>query len=167
MNKKVKSIAKKIAAFLKQAGCVRKVHVGGSIGRGEPDPQDVDLAVVATEGACAAQRMKDAPGVTKVRACGPKHCRVDVDDVKVDAWFGAPEEEGALRLFVEGPVNFEIAMRQAAKKHGYKLTRYGLFDAKNNSLVEGHSFNKILDLIGMSRFVDKARRRKRFTKKRS
>ncbi|KPK66763.1 MAG: hypothetical protein AMS21_01005 [Gemmatimonas sp. SG8_38_2] len=164
-KKKVKSTADRIAEFLRRAGCVKKVHIGGSLGRGEPDPNDVDLAVITQDGKCAAEQLRNAPGVTKVHACGPKYCCVDVDSMKVDAWFGHPDEEGALKLHVEGPASFSIAMRKAAKKYGYRLSQHGLADKDTGKIVESKSLRRILKLIGMEQFVSKARRRKRFGRK--
>lgn len=55
----------------------------------------------------------------------------------------------AALVYFTGPQNFNIMMRSIAKKKGYKLSQYGLFDRQTNKPIILKSEKDLFDVLGM------------------
>lgn len=75
---------------------------------------------------------------------------VDPDNmVPVDVYVCAPDKYWFMILYLTGSKNFNIKMRSTAKKLGYKLDQYGLWDKKGISVCQANSEKDIFDALGM------------------
>jgi DNA polymerase (family 10) len=61
-----------------------------------------------------------------------------------------PKELGGHLFMYTGDQIFEIAMRAKAKRHGWKLNQYGLYDAKTGTpIVESPDERDFFDALGV------------------
>ena len=101
--------------------------IAGSIRRKEAMVGDVDI-VTSDSLDKIEEWLAFSSDVKKVRG-GKKKLDVDFKGVRFNIYHAKPEYWGAMIFFLTGPRQYEIAYRVKAKKSGWKLTQYGLFDS--------------------------------------
>ena len=74
-----------------------------------------------------------------------KHLQAQQDGIQIDLWGVSPSEFYPAILFATGSSQFNIYMRMKAKKEGYKLNQYGLFDG--DEAIEVNSEKEIFTII--------------------
>jgi DNA polymerase/3'-5' exonuclease PolX len=134
----VKGIADKIKAVFPQ---IIRLHLVGSRLR-HRDARDVEFVAVTPS-------LTDMPGRSLVnifdRPADKEIKSGKVYPPKVDLFFSLPEEVEA-HIIELGLGLDNIRWKKAAKKKGYKLTRYGLF---KGSVLVAQKMAQIAHLIGM------------------
>lgn len=73
----------------------------------------------------------------------PKYYRVDI-------FYADPENKPFALLHHTGSRNFNIRIRAHAKRQGYKLTQYGLFDLKTGKKIKLPTEKDILTFLGIT-----------------
>ena len=80
---------------------------------------------------------------------GPKIQRVTILGEQVDIYQCDPEYFGAMMLFLTGSQKYNIILRMVAKRKGFKLNQYGLFDRETNKLIASKTEQDIYDALGI------------------
>lgn len=114
-------------AFKKEfADSAVKIAPAGSYRRRRPDVKDLDIVVM---GVSAADVVKLAEKYGwKVVGAGEDKVEPLIKDIKADVWIvGTPEEWGPALTYLTGSKQFNIMMRDDAKRHGWILNQRGLF----------------------------------------
>ena len=125
------------------------VEVCGSYRRGREDPGDLDVVVILKEGITLPEIVAELEGnYEKYNWLGEKKTQLVIDGVKVDIKVSTPTGIGAALLYFTGPSGYNIGMRSAAKRKGFKLNEYGLFDRDTNEYLGGATEEEIYDLLG-------------------
>jgi DNA polymerase (family 10) len=124
-----------------------KVEMAGSLRRGKSTIGDLDL--LSTD-----KRVTDAlagcPGVAQVLESGPKRTSVKLKEgAQVDVRVFGESELGAAMLYFTGSKDHNIAMRNLAIEHGWKLNEYGLFDNKSGKRLAGASEEEVFKKLGL------------------
>ena len=143
-----------------------KYAAAGSYRREKRDSKDLDILVEGFKKSVIEKRLKSTypggdekrPG-DKVAPAGKKSGKhilrwyAPIGDsggeISLDFHFIIkPEFEPAL-LFFTGSKEFNLKMRGEAKRQGYALNRYGLWDAKNRDKLIARTEKEIFNALGM------------------
>lgn len=109
-----------------------KFAFAGSWARKEKTCGDLDLLVLEEDKESVRELLKDIKGSERIEIYGAKR----------DDW------ESQL-LYLYGSGTFNIVMRSLAKRKGYLLSQYGLFDRKTNQRITTNE-KKIFKLLGLN-----------------
>lgn len=122
------------------------VHLVGSARRGVAICGDVDLVVVPWNLEGVTQWIQATLGVAlKDR----KHLAWLHEGVQVELYIASADTLGAQMLTWTGSMGWNVRCRAAAKRRGYKLNQYGVFDASGTNLSLSMNEQEICALIGM------------------
>ena len=135
----------------------RRCTTVGSFRRERPTSGDIDILLVTksaddlAEFESALQKKHGIKWIpySKGQSKMSGFFRVGRLCVGVDVWIATPKTRHAMMLFSTGSKNFNIRMRFIAKRLGYKLNQYGVWDIKTGHLIETHSEKDIFKLLKM------------------
>lgn len=108
-------------------------EIAGSIRRRKPTVGDIELVVLPK-----MRVMFDIGTLWDLGFVGGDRIqrKVDRNGVKYEIYIAhKPEELGAMLLTYTGDFAFNIALRGIAKRQGWLLNQYGLFDAKSGEVI--------------------------------
>lgn len=140
----VTKLANDIADLIKPYSKVKVIT--GSIRRKKPDPRDIDIVVIPKD-IKKFQNFVYTLG-DKISG-GDKKIVINVEGINVEFYIAKMEYLGAMMLYTTGPGGYGIGLRNIAKKKGWKLSQYGLFD-ENGRLIAAKTETDIYEAIGKS-----------------
>ena len=76
------------------------------------------------------------------------------DGMKIEFYVGPAVGFGAMKLYSTGNPAFNVKCRIEAKKRGWKLSQFGLFDKDSALVCDCTTEGSILQMIGMSEFLN-------------
>jgi len=121
--------AEELAAYLAECQAVERVTPAGSLRRGRETVGDLDLLVTGRDHARIAEHFAKFPGVAEVLAKGEDKVSVKLkNDLQVDLRLFDAESYGAALQYFTGSKEHNVALRDRAKRRGWKLSEYGLFE---------------------------------------
>lgn len=132
-------VKKKLAPY-----CER-IEIAGSIRRKKPNPNDIDIVLIA--GKNINKIIEIIRSLGEWLQGGNKRIAIMISGVKVDIYFADPENWGAMLLRWTGPHGGNIGLSRQAKTRGWKLSQYGLFDAKNR-IIASKTEEEIYNALG-------------------
>lgn len=130
-----------------------EAEVTGSLLREEKFIGDIDLLVLGDLSKIRTETDWE------VISSGENALTFICDNQQVNLFKATPENIGAMRMTYTGPKYYVIAYRVRAKKRGWLLNQYGLWDEKGNLLESRHE-EKIYELLGKTWKHPKYRGRK-------
>jgi DNA polymerase (family 10) len=140
----VDELAHEFAAHLKQVRGVRSVTPAGSLRRGCDTIGDLDLLVTGGSPQDVAERFLKFPKIVEILARGENKVSVKLrSGIQVDLRVLEPESHGAALQYFTGSKAHNVAVRDRAKRMGYKLSEYGLFRVEDDSRVAGATEEEI------------------------
>jgi len=120
--------AQQLTHYLKEFPGVEEVTPAGSLRRGRETVGDLDLLVTGYDHAGIADHFAKFPGVAQWLAKGEDKVSVKLqNDLQVDVRLLERESYGAALQYFTGSKEHNVALRERAKKRGWKLSEYGLF----------------------------------------
>ena len=120
--------AQQLTHYLKEFRGVEEVTPAGSLRRGRETVGDVDLLVTGYDHAGIADHFAKFPGVAQLLAKGEDKVSLKLqNDLQVDVRLLDRESYGAALQYFTGSKEHNVALRERAKKRGWKLSEYGLF----------------------------------------
>jgi DNA polymerase (family 10) len=123
--------ADQLTAFLKDVKTVEEVTPAGSLRRGRETVGDLDLLVTGRDHAGIADRFVTFPGIGQVLAKGEDKVSVKLkNDLQVDVRLLERKYYGAALQYFTGSKEHNVALRDRAKRRGWKLSEYGLFEGE-------------------------------------
>ncbi|MBI2045704.1 hypothetical protein HYT23_06605 [Candidatus Pacearchaeota archaeon] len=133
----------KIVSWLKPF--CRKIEIAGSVRRKSKTPVDIDVVLVPKDKEKIISFLK-----TKGRFLqgGGKKASFRIQKVKVELYFTTPESFGATLLAYSSKFGSAIGLRVVARKKGFKLNQYGLFDRKTKRYIAGRTEEDIYHALG-------------------
>jgi DNA polymerase (family X) len=138
--------ARDLIAYLKQMKAVDQVEPAGSLRRGRETVGDLDLLVTGRDHASIAEYFAKHPGVVQVLAKGEDKVSVKLgNDLQVDVRLLEPKSYGAAMQYFTGSKEHNVALRDRAKRKGWKLSEYGLFEGEKilASRIEEEVYKKL------------------------
>ena len=120
--------AQQLTSYLKEFSGVEEVTPAGSLRRGRETVGDLDLLVTGHNHAGIADHFAKYPGIAQLLAKGEDKVSIKLqNDLQVDVRLLEREAYGAALQYFTGSKEHNVALRERAKKHGWKLNEYGLF----------------------------------------
>ena len=126
-------------------------EVAGSYRRGREDPGDLDVVVILKPRVRLPEiaELWLAEGkASAINWVGEKKTQMVIDGVKVDIRTTTPRALGAALLYFTGPAGYNIGIRSAAKRAGFKLSEYGLFNRETGEYIAGATEEDIYTALG-------------------
>lgn len=121
-----------------------KTTVAGSIRQGKEMIGDVDIVVIPKDADTFYEKVKDIIefeyGATK-KIFGMYKSR------PINIFITDTESFGACLMMCTGPAMYNVHRRQLAKRKGFKLNEYGLFERESNKKIAGDTEKSIFDAL--------------------
>ena len=136
-------IAKSISKALKPL--TYQQEIAGSIRRKSLKPVDVDIVVIPKSKRKIVEHMNRKG---KYLQGGDKRVSFNIKGVKVEIYFATKKSLGAHLMTYTGPFQYNIGLRMLAKRKGYLLNQYGLFNRKSNKYLAGTTEKSIYKALG-------------------
>ena len=126
--------AEVLTAWLRDSKAVEEVTPAGSLRRGRETVGDLDLLVTGRDPASIADHFVKFPGIAAILAKGEDKVSVKLkNDLQVDVRLLERSAYGAALQYFTGSKEHNVALRDRAKRHGWKLNEYGLFHGRESS----------------------------------
>jgi DNA polymerase (family 10) len=120
--------AEVLTAWLRDLEAVEQVTPAGSLRRGRETVGDLDLLVTGRDHAGIAEHFVRFPGIAAILAKGEDKVSVKLyNDLQVDVRLLESAAYGAALQYFTGSKEHNVALRDRAKRRGWKLNEYGLF----------------------------------------
>jgi len=127
-------LAKPIMEELKKCPGVKNLDLAGSIRRKKETIKDIDILCTAMNSGVVMSKFVSLPQVKEILAQGETKSTVILDEgIQVDLRVIKPESYGAALMYFTGSKDHNIALRELARKKGYKINEYGLFKLGKSS----------------------------------
>jgi DNA polymerase (family X) len=140
--------AEKLADYLREVKGVELVTPAGSLRRGRETVGDVDLLVTGGKPADIANRFVAFPEVDQVLAKGDDKASVKLKSgLQVDVRMLDRSSYGAAIMYFTGSKEHNVVLRERAKKRGWKLSEYGLFEGEK--CLASRTEEEIYEKFGM------------------
>jgi len=130
---------KPIVEMLEKGGF--KYEICGSWRRGKENVGDIDILVEKGSG-----KYLDLSGLN-IDWAGEEKIGFEIESMHVDIKFVPKESWGAGLLHHTGPYGFNIKLRSMAKKKGWLLNEYGLFDRKTGKVIASRTEREVLEAL--------------------
>jgi DNA polymerase (family X) len=140
--------AEQLTAYLRKLDVVERVEAAGSLRRGRETVGDLDLLVTGRDHARIAEHFARHPEVAQILAQGEDKVSVKLrNDLQVDVRLLEPKSYGAAMQYFTGSKEHNVALRDRAKRRGWKLSEYGLFEGNKN--LASRSEEEIYKKLGL------------------
>ena len=144
-------LAAEVREYLSQSLGVKKVTSAGSLRRGCESIGDLDFLVTGGSQKHTADHFLKFPKVAEVIASGENKVSVKLKEgIQVDVRMLAPESYGAAMQYFTGSKAHNVALRDRAKRMGYKLSEYGLFRISDGGKIAGRTEEEVYNALGLS-----------------
>ena len=140
--------AEELVAYLKESRGVEEVTPAGSLRRGRETVGDLDLLVTGSDPAQTAEHFLKHPSIAEVLARGEDKVSVRLKStMQVDVRLLARQQYGAALMYFTGSKEHNIALRDRAKKRGWKLSEYGLFEGEK--VLASRTEEEVYEKLGL------------------
>ncbi len=144
-------LAVELADYLKQVPDVKSVTAAGSLRRGCETVGDIDLLVSGGDAKDVATHFLKHPQIADVIAHGENKVSVHLKEgIQVDVRMLEESCHGAALQYFTGSKLHNVALRDRAKRMGYKLNEYGLFRIHDEQLVAAATEEEIYSTLGLA-----------------
>lgn len=140
--------AEALAKYLRAFKGVEEVTPAGSLRRGRETVGDLDLLVIGRDHAGIADHFVKFSGVAEVLAKGEDKVSVKLEnDLQVDIRLLERKSYGAALQYFTGSKEHNVALRDRAKRRGWKLSEYGLF--AGDKVLASRTEEEIYEKLGL------------------
>jgi len=140
--------AEVLVDYLRKFKGVEEVTPAGSLRRGRETVGDLDLLVTGSNHAGIADHFVKFPGVAEILAKGKDKVSVKLEnDLQVDVRLLESQSYGAALQYFTGSKEHNVALRERAKRKGWKLSEYGLFEG--DKVIASRREEEIYNKLGL------------------
>jgi DNA polymerase (family 10) len=140
--------AEVLTAWLRDLKAVEDVTPAGSLRRGRETVGDLDLLVTGRDPASIAEHFVKFPGIAAILGKGEDKVSVKLkNDLQVDVRLLDRSAYGAAMQYFTGSKEHNVALRDRAKRQGWKLNEYGLFHGEK--LLASRTEEEIYEKLGL------------------
>jgi DNA polymerase (family 10) len=123
--------AEVLTAWLRDSKAVEEITPAGSLRRGRETVGDLDLLVTGSDPPSIADHFVKYPGIAAILAKGQDKVSVKLtNDMQVDVRLLDRSAYGAALQYFTGSKEHNVVLRDRAKRQGWKLNEYGLFEGE-------------------------------------
>ncbi|HKS95993.1 MAG TPA: helix-hairpin-helix domain-containing protein, partial [Terriglobia bacterium] len=123
--------AEEIQEFLAEIKGPQEITPAGSLRRGRDTVGDLDVLITGGDRARISERFLKFPRIAQVLVAGEDKISVKLKtQMQVDVRLLAPDEFGSALMYFTGSKEHNVALRDRAKRRGWKLSEYGLFEGE-------------------------------------
>jgi len=145
----VSELAEELEAYLRQFRGVERVTPAGSLRRGRDTVGDLDLLVTGRNLGGLADHFLKFPRIGQVLVKGEDKASAKLaNGLQVDVRMLAPESYGAALQYFTGSKEHNVALRDRAKRRGWKLSEYGLFEGEK--VIASRTEEEIYAKLGLA-----------------
>jgi DNA polymerase/3'-5' exonuclease PolX len=109
-----------------------RTEIAGSIRRKSTSPDDIDIVLIPKDVEKVKNRIKK---IGEIESSGDKSIQARIKGIDTDIYFATPADFESQLMTRTGPFGANIMNRSIAKKNGWKLNQYGLFDKKGRRIA--------------------------------
>lgn len=146
-------IANKFLTEIRQIPGIHKVIIAGSIRRKKETIGDIDIVITADDRKWKRiiNAIINIPMIDRVIAAGKTRASVILipERIQADIRIVHDDEYGAALFYFTGSREHNIQLRTIAKKKGWKINEYGVFDIKSGKKLAGETEVSIYKLFGL------------------
>jgi DNA polymerase (family 10) len=143
-------LAEAMLAELEGLRGVRRAAFAGSLRRMQETIGDVDLLVASEDAGPIMERFTTLPSVSRVLAHGPtKSSVITTAGIQVDLRVIPREVWGAAMIYFTGSKGHNVRIREMAVRKGLKLNEYGIFTAKEGTLLAAETEEDVYAHLGL------------------
>lgn len=140
--------AEELTAYVRKFKGVSQITPAGSVRRGRETVGDLDLLVIGRDHPGIADHFVKFPGVARIVAKGEDKVTVKLkNEMQVDVRMLDPASYGAALAYFTGSKEHNVALRDRAKRRGWKLNEYGLF--QGDKAIAGRTEEEIYEKLGL------------------
>lgn len=139
----VLQLSKRVVSYLRPY-CGR-IEVVGSIRRKEKKPVDIDIVLVPKNREKLEEFLRKKGRFIQG---GEKKSRWRIEGVNVELYYTTSESFGAALLAYSSEFGAGIGLRVVARKKGFLLNQYGLFNRKTGRKIAGKTETEIYHALG-------------------
>jgi DNA polymerase (family 10) len=144
-------LAQEVREYLSGAPGVKSVEPAGSLRRGCETIGDLDMLVTGGNPEKVAEYFLEFPKISGVIARGENKVSVKLKEgIQVDVRILEASSYGAAMQYFTGSKAHNVALRDRAKRMGYKLNEYGLFRIPDDARVAGKTEEEIYKTLGLA-----------------
>lgn len=142
--------AAELGSYLQQVRGVKSVTAAGSLRRGCETVGDLDLLVAGGDPRKISAHFLKHPDIADVIAKGDNKISVHLKEgIQVDVRMLDESSFGAALQYFTGSKLHNVALRDRAKRMGFKLNEYGLFRLDDDSLIAAQTEEEIYQKLGL------------------
>ena len=128
---------------------IGRISPAGSVRRCRETVGDVDILAETDSGRKVIDEFTKLPSVTRILGAGETKGSVIINDrFQVDLRAVPAASFGAALQYFTGSQAHNIRVREIAKKRGFKVNEYGVFE--NDKKITGHDEEALYHLLGMA-----------------
>lgn len=144
------AVANELIAYLREGVTEVDFVAVGSLRRGAETCGDIDILAVG--GSAGLMELFVAhPRVERVLGHGDTKCSILLSGgYQADLRLVPPASRGAAMQYFTGSKAHNVALRDRAVQHGFKLNEYGLFRTADESVVAGETEEGIYEALGLA-----------------
>ncbi len=143
-------IGESLIELLKSKSPVRQVAVAGSLRRRCETVGDIDVLATCDQPERAIEVFVAHPERVEVLAQGPTKASIRLENgLTCDLRVVADESFGAAMQYFTGSKAHNVVLRERAKRQGFKINEYGLFQVEDESRVAGDDEREIYRKLGL------------------
>jgi len=141
-------VVMRIIERLKKNPKVKEIQAAGSLRRMKETVGDIDILATGSDGAEIIKSFVAMPGVTLILASGSTKGSVRLEEgVQADLRVVNEDEYGSALQYFTGSKEHNVHLRELAKKKGYKISEYGIFEGEKK--LGGRYESDIYKKLGM------------------
>ena len=166
--KESKNVANKFRKYLRIGGKHYSSFVVGSLRRNISSLHDIDILVIIPDekrtNEISLINCNNEINIKEISKDGNKRKEIIIvaKDVnyKIDLYYTNRADKGYAMLHFTGPKSYNIRIRAYAKKKGWKLNQYGLFDVNTGKQVvyELKTEREIVSYLGVTYYLPSERK---------
>ncbi len=142
--------AEEIANALSRLPQVQNVDLAGSVRRRKETVGDLDILVASTEPGPVMEAFVSLPGAEEVILQGETKTSLRLKSgIQVDLRVLEPESYGAALHYFTGSKQHNIAIRDRGKRHGLKISEYGVFREADGARIGGRGEAEVFQAVGL------------------
>lgn len=146
-------IARAVLREINKIPHVQKASIAGSIRRKKETIGDIDIIVLAAQKNHRAiiRHFISLPGIAHVIAAGATKASVQLQrGIQADIRVVEKSQYGSALFYFTGSREHNIRLRTIARKHGWRMNEYGVFDSRTGKRLAGETEESIYQLFGLS-----------------